>query len=446
MKKTLLLLLVMSSSMCSVYSQTVTKLSTVKTLAKPAKAESSNNASYKLPAALANIGAISSEDNAACNYLFPHNDINGGAYLLAPGKNTVSFIDNSSGNPSSWFWEAPGTAEGSSISQNLVAHYSNEGVFNLPSLTITTSNGTETYTPDLKIKAGGTSELTTINTREYGETYQFGTFAYGNNGGYVGGTNNVGIAGWGNLFMFNTDDAYMDGINIYLHHKPERYSDNAKVLIQVWLPSIYEDHIDFTSMPVEGEYVKMSDIKDASDDVWVPVKDGAVMSVTFDTPLDLYGKTILFVTVEGFGSDPQKEDFSILMDVTGTPLAPENMSNLLAHNSFGRIKTENSYLRPISYYGGGTGSFAICPVIRTAIESNINGVNADNDSSFNAVSENGVLHIETATAGTVRIFDTLGRNISVSEVPQGRSTLRLDTGKGVLIIQGPNGKTLKISR
>lgn len=447
MKKTLLILLAIPSWVCSVCSQTVTRLFLAPSFVQAEKsARSSGDASYKLPVALANIGTVSAEDKAVCNYLFPDKDVNGGAWLLAPGNGVVSYFDNSSGNPSSWLWNAPGTAEGSSADRDFEGRYNSEGVFALPSLTVTTVNGTGTYAPDLKIKAGGTSEITTINTREYGETYQFGTFAYGGDGGFVGGTNRVGIDGWGSLFMFNTDDAYMDGINVYLHHKPERYADDARILVQVWLPAMYDDMIVLTAVPLEAEFVKMADIKDASDGVWVPVEGGAVMPVRFDTPLDLYGKTVLFVSVEGFGSDPDKEDFCLLMDVKGAPLEPEDMSNLLAHNSFGRLNGENDYLRPVSYYGGGTGSFAICPVVRTLITSHVSEVGAEEQPSFGAVFRNGVLDVETGVPGEVRVFDMSGRVVCAYDAPQGRSSVRLNAGKGVWIVRGPKGNTLKISR
>lgn len=424
----------------------VTKILSVPVFQKKDKAEASVSASYKLPVVLANIGTISAEDNAVCNYLFPNDGINGGAYILASGDKPVSFVDDSSGSPSSWRWDAPGTAEGISEMKNLEAHYIEEGVFSLPSLTVMTSSGSSTYSPELKIKSGGKSEITTIDTREYGETYQFGAFAYGNEGGFVGGTNNVGIVGWGNLFMFGTDDVCMEGVNIYLHHKPERHASDAKLLVQVWYPAITEDEVVFRSLPLEAEYVSMADIKDASDGAWIPVKDGAVASVEFDTPLDLYGKTMIFISVEGFGSDPAKEDFCMLTDVKGVSLDEMEISNRLAHNSFGRLGTEDDYLRPISYYGGGLGSFAICPVLRSRNAAHVRGVVEGHDRTFRAAFVDGVLNVESDVKGIVRVFDLSGRIVCAVDVPVGCSRVPVNVRKGIWLVQGPDGHSLKISK
>lgn len=447
MKKTFLpLLILMSPLVCSVNSQNVKKMLSVPSCDISQRSETATEASYELPVALSNIGTISMEDDAVCNYLFPNKEINGDAYILASGNKPVSFLDKSKGNPTEWLWNAPGTAETACSEQNLKAQYTTEGVFDFPSLTVTTSNGKSTYAPNLKIKSGGTSEITAINTRKYNETYQFGAFAYGNNGGFVGGTNNLGIVGWGNFFMFGTDDAYMEGVNLYLHHKPKKYPSDAKILVQVWYPRITENEISFTALPLEGEYVKMEDIKDASDGVYVATEGGAVAQVRFSTPLDLYGKTMLFISVEGFGSDPEKEDFCLLTDVMGAKLDEMEMSNMLAHNSFGRMKGENDYLRPISYYGGGTGCFAICPVIRTQITSHVEEIKGESLQEFKASFDGDRLNVTSACPGKIMITDLSGRVVQTAAIAAGNSTVAVKAASGVYIIKSPCGKTLKIRK
>lgn len=447
MKKTILpLFLLMSPSVCSVNSQTVERLPSAPLHDVTQKAGGTAEASYKNPVALSNIGAITADDKAVCNYLFPNSAINGEAYILASGNKPVTFKDTSTGNPTEWLWNAPGTDRTASDKQDLEASYTTEGVFDFPSLTVTTSNGKSTYAPGLKIKSGGTSEITTINTLEYDKTYQFGAFAYGNGGGYVGGTNKLGIVGWGNFFMFGTDDALMDGVNIYLHHKPEKYPSDAKLLVQVWFPQITETDITFRAIPLEAEFVKMDDINDGSDGTYVATKGGAVAQVRFSNPIDLYGKTMLFISVEGFGTDPEKEDFCMLTDVMGAKLDEMDMSNRLSHNSFARLSNEDDYLRPISYYGGGTGSFAICPVIRTQISSHIDKATGYDTGAFKASLAGDRLNIQSDRAGRITITDLSGRTLSTAAIPSGRSTIGMAAGRGVYIIQGPCGKTIKISK
>lgn len=70
MKKTFLpLFMLMSPLVCSVNSQTVAKMLSVPSWKISQQNTSTMDASYKLPVVLSNVGTISVEDNAVCNYL-----------------------------------------------------------------------------------------------------------------------------------------------------------------------------------------------------------------------------------------------------------------------------------------------------------------------------------------------------------------------------------------
>lgn len=407
--------------------------------------QTSQEVSYKLPVALANVGTIKVEDNAVCSYLFPNTTRNQGAYLLASGNKPVHFVGQADQDVTAWQWHAAGTKEQVATTQEASFHYTQEGVFGFPSLIATTAKGQVNYTPPLKIKSGGSSEVTTINTLKYNTTYQFGTFVYNQDAGYVGGTNKLGIAGWGNLFMFGTDDAHMEGINLYLHHKPKHYAKDAKLLVRVWFPTITDRDIVFCSIPIEAVYAKVSEAKGGNDDVWVPTDESAVMEIKFENPIDLYGKTMLFISVEGFGTDPSANDICLLMDVKGTPLDELSMSNRLAHNSFGRLEAEKDFLRPISYYGGGTGSFAICPVIRTKIASTSREVSAL-EPSFSVRLQGEVLQINSVKSGTTRIYDISGHLLASRHIDQGTSLWSVELEQGFYLVVGPNGQVVRISK
>ena len=203
-----------------------------------AAANNGLKANYKTPVPLANLGTISQGDNANCNYLFKHKDINGGAWLLASSDKKASYVNQSTGNITSYLWTVPGSSVSSFTSSDIQVSYSKPGIYAMPTLTV--GNGTETnsYTAPYTIKVGGTSEITTIDCREWGSTYMLSACEYGNGQGYVGGTNSVNIVGWGNLFMLGTDEAFLDGINVYLLKKPTKYKDGAQLIIKVWMTNI----------------------------------------------------------------------------------------------------------------------------------------------------------------------------------------------------------------
>ena len=415
-----------------------------------AAANNGLKANYKTPVPLANLGTISQGDNASCNYLFKHKDINGGAWLLASSDKKASYVNQSTGNVTSYQWTVPGSSVSSFTSSDIQVSYSKPGIYAMPTLTV--GNGTETnsYTAPYTIKVGGTSEITTIDCREWGSTYMLSSLEYGNGQGYVGGTNSVDIVGWGNLFMLGTDEAFLDGINVYLLKKPTKYKDGAKLIIKVWMTNITDKEAKLIYLPVEAATVYMKDIKaDGEDGAWCPVYDGALAQVKFSEPLSMYGKTTFFVSVEGFSNDPSTEDFVLLKDMVGKQLDETQVYSLLSHNSFARQKGETDYLRPINMYGGGTGSFAICPIIR--IPDTAAGINAATTTNSERLiarfSDSNTIEVTSPADGRVTIVDAGGATLANGHITNGKAQINVpNAGHGLYIVSGPNGQTAKILR
>ena len=407
-------------------------------------------ASYKLPVPLSNLGTISVDENAVCNLLFRHKDINGGAWLLASSDKTVDYYNQSSDVYTSFQWTVPGSSPSSFSTTDAKASYSAPGVYAMP--TLKASNGVEasTYTAPYTIKVGGTSEITTIDCREWGTTYMLSAAQYGDGQGFVGGTNAVDIVGFGNLFMLGTDDAYLDGVNVYLLKKPTKYKEGAKITLQVWMTNITSTGVQLAYLPVEGSIVNMKDIKaDGEDGAWAPIYGGAVAQFRFDEPLSMYGKTTFFVSVEGFSNDPSTEDFVMLEDMIGKELDEVQSANMLCHNSFARQKGETDYLRPVSMFGGGTGSFAICPLIRIpGAPSGINTTTAEHTRQLTArFSDNSTIEVLSPSEGNVSVVDAGGTLLANGKVADGKAYISVpNTGHGLYIISGPNGQTAKILR
>ena len=415
-----------------------------------AAATSSIKADYKLPVPLAYLGTISAEDNANSNLLFKHKAINEGAWLLASSDKKTSYVNQSTGNASSSLWTVPGSDPSSFNTSDIQVAYSKPGVYNMPTLKVKSGAESDSYTAPYTIKVGGTSEITTIDCREWGSTYMLSAAEYGNGQGYVGGTNAVDLVGYGNLFMLGTDDAFLDGVNVYLLKKPTKFKEDAKITVQVWMTSITESGVQLAYLPVEGAVVKMKDIKaDGEDGAWCPIYDGGLAQVKFSEPLSMYGKTTFFVSVEGFSNDPATEDFVLLKDMLGKELDETQLYSLLCHTSFARQKGETDYLRPINTYGGGTGSFAICPIIR--IPDSATGINAatskDSKRLVARFCDANTIEVVAPADGNVTVTDASGATIAQGSIANGKARIYVaDAGHGLYVVSGPNGQTAKILR
>lgn len=427
-----------------------------------------SDAHYAMPAVLANLGTHSSESIPVCNMLARHKAINEGAFLWAPLGTDVVYKDQSTGVPSAWSWSVPGGDNATLTTQDAVVKYNKAGLFDMPTLTVTTANGTSSFTPSMsmtsaggneKVKTGGIAEITTIDMRVHGQavgdyvipenaTYSLGAMSYGDGQGFLGGSNTKDIKGWGNLFMVGQDDTYLDGINIYFYKKPTKYAEGAKLTVQVWLPTITESAMILTSLPLNGAYLKYTDIKaDGENGAWALTYDGAVGNIVLDEPIDLYGKPYFFISVEGFSNNPADDDLCLLTDLMGKKMDEVEQSNLLSHNSFARMNGENDYMRPVASYGGGNATFAICPVIRSAIsEAGVESIAIDTDNELEVMVAGSTININSSVSGELNIFDLTGKVIISQQITEGQSSISLENvAAGVYVVKGPRGNAQKIA-
>ena len=433
----------------------------------PMATYATSDANYAMPEVLANLGTHSIENKPVCNMLARHKAINDGAFLWAPLGTEVVYRDQSTGNPTAWAWSVPGGDNATLTTQDAVVKYNKAGLYDMPTLTVTTANGSSSFTPAMsmtsaggaeKVKTGGTVEITTIDMRVHGTslgtvyypenaTYSLGAMAYGTGEGFLGGANTKDIKGWGNLFMVGQDDTYLDGINVYFYKKPTKYAEGAKLTVQVWLPTITNNYMILTAMPLNGGYLKYTDIKaDGEDGAWAMTYDGAVGNIELDEPIDLYGKPYFFISIEGFSNDPTNDDLCLLTDLKGKTMTDVEQSNLLSHNSFARVNGESDYMRPVSSFGGGNATFAICPVIRSAIsEAGVEGVAIDKVNGFTVAVAGKTINVTTAVAGNVYVYDLAGKVVASQAVAEGDTSIALDNvACGVYVVKGPQGKAQKV--
>ena len=114
--------------------------------------------------------------------------------------------------------------------------------------------------------------------------------------------------------------------------------------------------------------------------------------------------------------------------------------NLLAHNSYCRLKGEDDYLRPINYYGGQLGeSFMICPVIDTHTEEGvgIHGVEALKPAQ--AQYEDGVLSLSSEGAEQAVVYNVGGEKVVNAALDNGQADVHVHLAKGIYLVRFMKG-------
>lgn len=411
---------------------------------------SAQQASFDHPIGLRYLGTIKNPDvQPACSYL-SRNPMNDGAFLWAPVGSKVKYTNTSDTEAQSWNWTTPGGTLEDATAKDAIIKYAEPGTYTFPTLTANFASGAKTATYDHKLKVGGRAELCLADCRVWTVTYGLGTQYYDNQNGAVngslGGTNNLNIAGVGNLYMTSLEDGFLDGVNIYLPKKPTKYKEGAKIRVQIWMPSIGENEMVLTYMPIDGWYTNFEDIKTSEDGAWVPVEGGAVIQLKCSSPIDLYGKQMLFISVDGWSNDPTTEDFCMLMDVMpNKTMEPEDANNLLAHNSFVRLNNENDFLRPVSYYGGNYGSFMICPVVRggETPSSALAQVSADYEAKMGCTVDGGVITL-TGADGHFEVYNMSGMACVAGEITGGSAEIQASAlTPGIYVARNAAGQTVK---
>ena len=396
-------------------------------------------AEYGYPAGLRNLGMISQDDNACCNYLSFNKTINRGAYMWAPMGEIVSYIDYSTVAATDYHWYIPGGDVTEMETQDADAEYNTPGIYPFPTMTVKDGAGQSyTYTAPGQLKVGGQGEICTSNMLQIGTdiTDPATTYVIGqrelNGGGWLGGTNALNLVGYGNLFMIAHPDASITSVRAYLPEVP-KHEEGARLLMQIWYPSLGGTEAHLTGLPLEAVYLDMDDIKETTD---TKLKKAAVAEFNLTTPLKISDKPFFFVTIEGFGHDPSKQTFRLLIDIKGVEMDEATAGNLLAHNSYCRIEGNDEYLQPINYFGAMPGeSFLICPVLTTHTEEG-DGVQAvEALRPAQARYADGVLSLSSEGAERAVVYNVAGAHVVETDLNGGQADVQVRLNKGIYLVR-----------
>ncbi len=416
-------------------------------------AASAQEAKYENPIGLRYIGTIKNPRVTPASCYLTRNPMNEQAFLWTPKGSEILYTDVSTGGPRAWNWSCEGGIMNSTTLQDGFVTYNTRGTYNFPSLEVTFADDVKkTYAPEWKMKVGGVAELCLADTRTWLETYALGINQYpGDNLGVLGGANKLDIEGVGNFYMMPGNEIYLDGVNVYLQKKPTKWPEGRKITVAVYMSDIdvQTGSVTFTAplSTLESGFFGLDDIKTEADGAWVPVEDGAVMQLKFQNPIDLYGKPFIFISVSGWGDDFSKEDFTILMDVMPNQIMkPEDAQNLLAHNSFARLKGETDYLRPVSFYGGNYGSFMICPLVRgyeTPQTSGVSNISAEKEGKVVCAVSGGIAKLAGADGAFV-VYSTSGVMQHIGTINGGQASFDVaGWTHGIYIVRDARGNTVK---
>lgn len=414
-------------------------------VAKRALARDAEGAEYSYPVGLRNLGMIGQDDNACCNFLSFNKVINRDAYMWAPMGETVSYIDNSSVQAVDYHWFIPGADATELETQDADAVYNTSGIYDFPTMTVKDGAGqTYTYTAAGKLKVGGKGEICTSNMLRLGTdakdpatTAVIGQRPFGQEGtGYLGGTNSLNLVGYGNLFMIAHPEASITSVRAYLPEVP-KHEEGAELLMQIWYPLTGENSIQLMGLPLEAVTLSMDDIKETTD---TKLKKAAVAEFKLSEPLKISDKPFFLVTIEGFGTDPSKENFRLYIDVKPVEMDESMAGNLLAHNSYCRLKGEDDYLRPINYYGGQLGeSFMICPVIDTHTEEGVGIQGVEALQPAHAQYKDGVLSLSSEGAEQAVVYNVGGEKVVNAALDGGQADVRAHLAKGIYLVRFMKG-------
>lgn len=202
------------------------------------------------------------------------------AYAFVPANVPMTFMDKSTGSPTSWKWKFEGTDVATSTEQNPTVTYVEEGKFGMELVVENTAGIDRDFLVEA-IQAGGTQEVWNIAPEEI---EGIGGISLGWYGSYAG-TNYVGMKSFAEKYGKPMATATVDGVTVYFD---DVTSEDPDVQVTVTLNAVGQDGMPGDVLATKS--LKASELQVSTTDV-VPTK------FMFDTPVEVNDE--FFVVVDG---------------------------------------------------------------------------------------------------------------------------------------------------
>ncbi|MCQ2288079.1 MAG: PKD domain-containing protein [Muribaculaceae bacterium] len=220
------------------------------------------------------------------------------AYAFVPTDVPMTFMDKSTGNPTSWKWKFEGTDVATSTEQNPTVTYTEAGKYGME-LVVENAAGTDRDFLVEAIQAGGEQEVWNIAPEEID---QIGSVTLGWYGSYAG-TNWLGMEAFGEKFCKPIATAYVSGVSAYFDNVTADDQD-AEITVSICLP----DAAGMPGQTVATASHKVSELAYSATDV-LPTE------FKFDETVVIDGE--FFVVIEGFPNTGYNDNVNLLCVARG---------------------------------------------------------------------------------------------------------------------------------
>ena len=346
-----------------------------------------------------------------------------GAYLspwvmmFVPVNVPLTFMDASTGNPTSWTWTFDGTDVTTSHEQNPTVSYLIEGTYGLKLEVANDMGSSVDEYANYAIQAGGEQEIWNIAPEENADLEMIEMGWYGN----YGGTNWLGMPEFAEHFQAPLAPAQIDSVAVYFA-KTTCVTTDADITVKI----VAADEQGMPAQVLAQSTLKASELKYDEQNVVETIWH-------FDQPVKVDGE--FFVTIGGFPNN-DGDDIAMLVHRRGEGQKCTAWQYVLDDDgAWGYLETGQWYENvddPMS--------FAISPILDyevtdlTALPNTV----ADRDRLVNV--NGGMIELQGAEA--VYVYDLNGRLVltaradaSLNSLPSGAYIVRAQAGDRVQTIK-----------
>ncbi len=363
-------------------------------------------------------------------------------YIFQPKDSAATFLDGSTNSPSSYLWNAPGATPATAQTQDLEVVYGQEGRFDFPTLTA----GGSSYTASGSIKVGGKAEICSFNSLMLDSTYIPYDPQWGQDKGFVAGSNGWNDIGYGNLIFLGQDSATVESVSVYIRANPTAANKDNKVKLTIYETGDDADgYFKPNAKALATSELKISDMMPGSSSVtgitYVDSlgKKTEVMGLAnfkFDAPVKV--GSYFFAAVENFGNDLAKKDSFCIMMNPLDPIPADSFKYVASNSSWSLSETTTGTHEwfGLYYYLDFNPVLMICPVVNYNYKTT--GINsATLNNSLVTRLKNGFTVSGASEGEKVSVYNLSGQNVMSGKITNQRQNF-IGLNKGIYMIKVGN--------